>query len=308
MINDRKIVLALGFVLLSMLACNAPASLLAPTLAAPTLAPPATQPLVTPTTGVISSETPAPPADPSGGWTSYANADVGISFQHPAPWVLEMHKGAQPMGGWRIIGPQFELHTNFVGGFEGYTLAETRSVTLGSGQSVEMSVHRPVAALAGEEVEIPNERLVIVPIPDIGPSGLMLYRFDQARRPEGLLVIERLLSTLDVRELEGATTEKAAWQTFEASERGIRFEYPHDWAVLQDVDLETAAGVEGDLMVILGQVGNDDSNDWIRLNPRQFQREHGTCRDRDGHSICTYSDDPAVVDVLDQIVATFETW
>ncbi|MBU4000203.1 hypothetical protein KKG29_03475, partial [Patescibacteria group bacterium] len=51
----------------------------------------------------------------------------------------------------------------------------------------------------------------------------------------------------------------------------------------------------------LQQIGNRDSNDWIRMNPRQFQTDIGKCKG----SVCTYSEKVEILNILDKVVESF---
>lgn len=305
--EHRVITLVIGLIVLGMLACNAPTSSpAAPTPFAPT------EPPATPTSAPVEAptEAPTPTPGPAAGWMVYTNEEAGISFHYPDHWVLEERYSSEPPEGWHISGPRFDVYTNFFGGFEGYELEETRAVTLASGQEVEMTVHKQAALIPGEEVEDPNARLVLVSIPDLGPSGLVVYRFDTSEHPEALSTLEHLLTTFQVQPPAGEPAEDADdWQIYSNPTYRFSFEYPVDWEIQEEFVPETAAGVEGDLItIILARVGEEDANHWIRINPRQFQHEVGTCREIDVHSICTYSGSPEVIAVLDHIHTAFETW
>jgi hypothetical protein len=305
----QVVTLVIGLVILVALACNAPAPTPAPPTEplmepSPTEQPPTPTPVETPTATLV------PPPDLTTEWKVYINEEAGFSFQYPRRWVLEEWYSSGPPEEWRISKPHFAVYTNFIGGFEAYELEETRVVTLGSGQNVEMAIHKQAPLFTGGEVENSNIRLVLVSIPDIGPSGLVVYSFDKSVRPGGLAVLERILSTFEVLAAGGEATEDAsAWQTYSNPEHRLSLEYPADWEIREVFVPEKAGGVEDDVFtIILGRVGGDNANDWIRVNPRQFQREVGTCREVDEHSICTYSEDRSVIDVLDRLCSTFETW
>ena len=51
--------------------------------------------------------------------------------------------------------------------------------------------------------------------------------------------------------------------------------------------------------------GDEDPNNWIRINPRQFDESDGICTKVGEENICTYSTDQEVLDILNKILAGF---
>ena len=103
--------------------------------------------------------------------------------------------------------------------------------------------------------------------------------------------------------------ETASWQIYRNEELGVEFQHPQDWKIIQDAFYETAGGIRAEVpTVILSQENNeDDSTNWIRINPRQFQTSAGTCLEIaiNFNSMCTYSKDSRVLDILKQTLSTF---
>lgn len=95
------------------------------------------------------------------------------------------------------------------------------------------------------------------------------------------------------------------WQTYRNEEYGLRFQYPLDWEIIQDIVYETAAGIKAKTRWInLQKIGEGNSAEWIRINPRQFQTSEGKCYE--GNLICTYSKDEKVLDILRKIFSTIQ--
>jgi hypothetical protein len=101
------------------------------------------------------------------------------------------------------------------------------------------------------------------------------------------------------------TPRQPEWQTYANPEAGFTFDYPLDWVVEEEYFYETAAGVRADQRtVVLKQAGNDEPNDRITINPRQFQCEFGSCVEVGDTLIATYSTDPDVLAAFDTIEST----
>jgi hypothetical protein len=96
------------------------------------------------------------------------------------------------------------------------------------------------------------------------------------------------------------------WQTYFNSEAGLSFKYPSDWKVEDEGFYETAGGVKSDKwsLIIYRDGHKEDSNDWIRFNPRQFQVGDGQCIQVDANDICTYSNDAQVLSTFRKVAAT----
>ena len=83
---------------------------------------------------------------------------------------------------------------------------------------------------------------------------------------------------LEIKIPEKVKDETADWKTYISPEGDFTFKYPKDWEIINDYIYETAAGIKSEYRTVeLRKIGNESSNDWIRLNPRQFQSEFGTC-------------------------------
>lgn len=100
--------------------------------------------------------------------------------------------------------------------------------------------------------------------------------------------------------------ETADWKTYSNPEVNFTLKYPKDWEITGDYFYETATGIKSEKRtVVLQKVGNQDSNNWIRINPRQFQCNPGKCIDIDGNTIATYSKEPEIQDIFNQMLSTF---
>ncbi|MBN1880737.1 MAG: hypothetical protein JW885_01075 [Deltaproteobacteria bacterium] len=241
------------------------------------------------------------------GWTHYSSPEAGFSFACPGSWTLAESRTGEPAAGFLIRGNGLAIYTNFLGGFEQYIEVESRSVSLAGGEEVILSINREEAMLPGDMIEDPNRRLILVSLPDIGPSGLLVYSYDVTVEPNAPDTIETLLSTFTILDSSpGAGDIPASWRTYTSSDSSLTFRYPPDWEIISDFVYETAGGAAADVPSIeLGKIGNENSNDWIRINPRQFQTEYGTCLEAGKHTVCTYSSDPAVVSIMELIVSSF---
>ena len=85
------------------------------------------------------------------------------------------------------------------------------------------------------------------------------------------------------------------------------YEIIKDWEIADDDFYETAGGaIANQRSVTLQTIGGDkDSDNWIRINQRQFDDSDGICREVGEEKICTYSTDPDVLDILNKIVFSF---
>ena len=93
------------------------------------------------------------------------------------------------------------------------------------------------------------------------------------------------------------------WKTYSNPEVNFTFKYPNNWEIIDDYFYETASGAESETRTItLQKIKDENSNNWIRINPRQFQREFGKCEG----IFCTYSEDQRILDIFSKMSATFE--
>jgi len=102
------------------------------------------------------------------------------------------------------------------------------------------------------------------------------------------------------KEVKNETTD---WQTYSNPKANFTFKYPNDWEIIEDYFYETAAGSKAkNPTIVLQKIGDDDSNNWIRINQRQFNCECGKCAGIFG----TYSKDSEVLNIFDRIVESFK--
>jgi len=247
------------------------------------------------------------PAPLPHGWKHYSNPEAGFAFGYPGEWTLEEIRTGEPAPGWRVWGNGLDIYTNFLGGFEQYGEMGKRTVALAGGEEVILSVNREMAMLPGDVIEDPNRRLILVSIPDIGPVGLLVYSYDVNIDPGAPETIETLLATFTI--LASSTDARdipTDWRTYTSGDHSLSFRYPPDWEIRDDFVYETAGGATADVpSIVLGKIGDENSNDWVSINPRQFQQQYGTCLEAGKHTVCTYSSDPAITDIMERIVSTF---
>lgn len=186
----QRVGLLLVFIALGALGCLLPTPIAAPTASS--------DPTSTVAQAEVATDTVPASPDPTETWKVYANEEAGISFRYPEEWVLEETRTSAPLEGWQVSGPDFEVYTNFLGGFEEYEILERTSITLKSGDEAKREVYAGVTYGSGDEVELTSERLVLVHVPTMGPYGLIIYRFDEATNPEGLAVIEEILASFEI--------------------------------------------------------------------------------------------------------------
>jgi lambda repressor-like predicted transcriptional regulator len=97
---------------------------------------------------------------------------------------------------------------------------------------------------------------------------------------------------------------EAGWQIYDNPLAGFTFKYPAGWIIEQEYFYETLSGIKAEYpTVVLKQIGTEN---YIAINQRQFQCGWGTCAEIGRCWIGTYSDDPEVLRVFDEIVASFE--
>lgn len=102
-------------------------------------------------------------------------------------------------------------------------------------------------------------------------------------------------------------TNTATWKTYSNPQYAFIFKYPQNWVVEDEGYHETAGGCRADVpsLALYEQGKEENLNDWIRVNPRQFMREDGRCLEIRKHAICTYSTDAAVPAAYNHFVADF---
>ena len=125
----------------------------------------------------------------------------------------------------------------------------------------------------------------------IAGSGILAYQYWWM--PEEI-EIQPQFSTKD---------ETADWKTYTNPEADFTFEYPSNWEIIDDYFYETASGIKAkQRTIILQEIGNKNSNDWIRMNPRQFQSNVGKCKG----SFCTYSEKIEVLNIFNKVAESFK--
>lgn len=99
----------------------------------------------------------------------------------------------------------------------------------------------------------------------------------------------------------------AHWKAYANPQAGFTFKYPEGWIIEEDYFYETAAGERAKYpTVVLKQIGNENPNDLIVINQRQFQCGWGKCVTIDHNLMGTYSNNLEILTIFDQIVASFE--
>jgi hypothetical protein len=94
--------------------------------------------------------------------------------------------------------------------------------------------------------------------------------------------------------------DDAYWQNYFNPSNSFAFKYPKDWEITDDGFYKTA------YVITIQKIGDgENSNDWIRINSPQFQKEYGRCIEVDNQKICTYSSDADVLEIFEMIAASF---
>ena len=96
------------------------------------------------------------------------------------------------------------------------------------------------------------------------------------------------------------------WQTYSNPQDSFTFEYPDGWEIAENYFYETVAGIRAkNPTVVLQEIGNDDSNNRIVINQRQFDCELGKCAEVDYITIGTYSKNSEVLSIFNRIAESF---
>ena len=91
-----------------------------------------------------------------------------------------------------------------------------------------------------------------------------------------------------------------SWHSYSNPKVNFTFKYPNDWEITDDFFYKTSWTIN------LQRKGADaDSDNWIRINPPQFQDEDGVCKQVGEEEICTYSKDAAVLEIFKKVAASF---
>jgi hypothetical protein len=99
----------------------------------------------------------------------------------------------------------------------------------------------------------------------------------------------------------------AHWEKYSHKEANFTFRYPKGWEIIDDDFYETAGGaIATQRSVNLQKIGDEEADNWIRINPRQFDESDGKCVTKGKDSLCTYSKDAEVLTVFKKIVASFK--
>ena len=99
----------------------------------------------------------------------------------------------------------------------------------------------------------------------------------------------------------GDGSDLSTWRDYSNTESGFTFKYPKDWEAVDEGFYKTAYGV-----TLQKTGGGEDSNNWIRINSPQFMEQDGTCLEADRQRICTYSKDPDVLNIFEEVAASFK--
>lgn len=105
--------------------------------------------------------------------------------------------------------------------------------------------------------------------------------------------------------------ETADWQVYSRSDVAFEFRYPKNWEITADYFYETPAGIKANIPTILfREIGNNDSNDSISINERQFSCEEniGKCVDLSIFNVYigTHSQNQEILNVFDKIIGSFK--
>jgi hypothetical protein len=93
----------------------------------------------------------------------------------------------------------------------------------------------------------------------------------------------------------------SGWNSYADDVNHFRFSYPKDWEVIDEGFYKTHYGLT------IQRIGREeDSNNWIRINSPQFSVEDGRCCEVDEQQICTYSQNATVIEIFENIVASFQ--
>ena len=145
-------------------------------------------------------------------------------------------------------------------------------------------------------ISTPIGILVIVLAVAIAGAGIFAYQYYWPLEKE-----------VEIPEENQPKDETVNWRVYSSSETNFTFRYPENWEIIDDYFYETAAGIKSEQRtVILQKIGDEDSNNWIRINPIQFQYHIGKCIETNGNTIGTYSKDSEVLEVFDNIVTSFQ--
>lgn len=103
------------------------------------------------------------------------------------------------------------------------------------------------------------------------------------------------------------------WNIYNNPEADFTFQYPKEWKITADYFYKTAVGSKADVpTIILQKIGNNNTNDEIAINARQYSCEGkiGKCVDLYSKGIQVYigthSIDSEILATFDEIIGSFE--
>ncbi len=101
-------------------------------------------------------------------------------------------------------------------------------------------------------------------------------------------------------------TDTASWQKYSQGEVHFTFRFPKDWEIIDDDFYVTAGGALATQRSVNGQrIEDENSDNWIRINPRQFDESDGQCIKVGKENLCIDSKDAGVLAVFKKMVASF---
>ena len=98
----------------------------------------------------------------------------------------------------------------------------------------------------------------------------------------------------------GNDSDTDIWLSYSNDENKFTFKYPREWEVIDEGFYKTAYA-----LTIKKTGGDEDSDNWIRINSPQFQAEDGKCIECNNQFICTYSKDANVIAIFKRVAASF---
>jgi hypothetical protein len=99
-----------------------------------------------------------------------------------------------------------------------------------------------------------------------------------------------------------------SWNIYSDQRAGFTFKYPRNWEITENNFYGTAGGTKSEKpTIVLQEIMEENSNNWIKINPKQFQCDLGECVHIEDNVVATYSEITGIKNIFNQICSSFRS-